>query len=153
MPHKHHPIKSPRQQLKPVVFYFRFTDEQRNFWYATDSRRAGRDKRPIADVPAWTRLLYHQCSCCTLSSETEFCPTALTLRELLTHFAGSEASERVSLRKLIGAEEHRIVTDLRRALAFVIPVVLARSACPHAHLLEGLCTTGHMPDTLDRAHG
>lgn len=135
---------------KRVTFSFEFEDGTKDFHYVVDAELQYRPDRPPEHIPEWAELPCHRCSCCTLAETCRYCPPALRLSDLVSRFSNSSCIERVVLRRAVGGEEHSITTDLQRALAFVFPAIVARSACPHArflHVVEKYCKP--FPDLQD----
>lgn len=111
-----------------------------------------------AQLPAWTKLEFHQCEHCPLSAHsTTHCPFALALVAPVELLAQSPSYEQVRVEVRWRGREIRQSTTLQRALGSLLGALGATSGCPHTRLLKAMAWF-HQPfsgtdETLYRVFG
>jgi len=111
-----------------------------------------------ADLPAWTRLEFHQCTHCPLHAEDHpHCPVAVNISLVIGRFDTVVSHNEIDL-QVITTE--RIVsqrTTVQRAISSLLGLLFAASGCPHTGYLKPMARF-HLPlaseeDTFYRAAG
>ncbi|TWC30328.1 hypothetical protein FBY03_12415 [Pseudomonas sp. SJZ079] len=111
-----------------------------------------------ANLPAWTRLAFHQCAHCPLQVErTLHCPFAVALVAPVVLLEQSPSYERVGVEVHWRGREIRQRTTLQRAMGSLLGVLGATSGCPYTRLFKAMAWF-HLPfsgtdETLYRAFG
>ena len=83
------------------------------------------------ELPAWSRLEFHQCSNCPLSPETHpYCPLAANLVNVVGLFGTTNSFDRLQLD--VTVEERRVSqeTSAQKALSSLFGLISAASGCP-----------------------
>lgn len=94
---------------------------------------------PVADLPEWTRLDFHQCRHCPLSVETTTsCPFAVALREPVARLSDIASYEEVEAVVHWRGREIRQATTIQRAAGALLGAVSATSGCPHTLPLKAM---------------
>ncbi|MDX1754633.1 MAG: hypothetical protein R3175_01070 [Marinobacter sp.] len=85
----------------------------------------------------WTRLAYHQCEHCPLSTDQyRDCPLALALKPVLTKMGAAVSHDLVQVRVCTDHREMSVECTMQRAVGSLFGVVSAFSGCPHTRLLR-----------------
>jgi hypothetical protein len=111
-----------------------------------------------AELPAWTRLGFHQCGNCPLHPDrSPRCPVAVDVFRITERFADMLSYERVHVQVTRGARSYDIDCDVQTGLGSLLGLVMASSGCPILSQLRGL-THFHLPfaefeETLFRTVG
>lgn len=120
-------------------YHFEFQDQHQDFFYVVEEEMVDVKDSPqrSATLPAWTRLNCRQCSHCPLSDQVvHYCPPTLNMIRLVERFSECNSYDEVTLHVSTGNQKHSIKTDLQTALAHLYPVILFKSSCPYAYLLQ-----------------
>lgn len=119
----------------------------------------GEDEPPTtAELPAWTRLDFHQCASCPLRAESSpRCPAAVDVFRITERFADLLSYDRVHVRVIRDSRTYTIDCDVQTGLGSLLGLVMASSACPVLSQLRGLARF-HLPfaefeETLFRTVG
>ncbi len=102
------------------------------------------DNRP-KEMPAWSRLDFHQCSNCPLTPETHpYCPLAANLVNVVGQFNTLHSFDRLQLDVII--EERRVSqeTAAQKALSSLIGLISAASGCPNTAFFKPMARF-HLP--------
>lgn len=108
--------------------------------------------------PEWTRLGFHQCRHCPLSSEdVSHCPYAVALQEPARATVNRASHEPVSVTVFARTREIRAETTLQRAMGSLLGLIGPFSGCPMTAILRPMARH-HLPlsspeETLNRAFG
>ena len=102
------------------------------------------DIRPD-DPPAWTRLTFHQCPHCGLTSDQHpYCPAALSLAPIVKKFDGLHSHDELSVEIITAERKIRQQTTAQRAIGSMMGLVFATSGCPHAAFFRPMARF-HLP--------
>jgi len=83
-------------------------------------------------APAWADLTFEQCSNCPLEpGESQYCPLALRLLQLVQSFGRHMASEEVDLKVETLERTYLAHTTLQEAIRSLVGVLMPLSGCPH----------------------
>ncbi len=97
------------------------------------------------DLPAWTKLEFHQCAHCPLSSATvSHCPMAVQLVKLVGVFGKRHSYDTVAVN--VDSAERRVTksTTVQRALGSLLGLLIAASGCPKVEFLKPMAHF-HLP--------
>jgi hypothetical protein len=110
------------------------------------------------ELPAWTKLGFHQCANCPLAVEASpRCPVAVDVFRITDGFADILSHERVHVRVQRDARRWETDCDVQTGLGSLLGLVMASSGCPILGELRAL-TRFHLPfaefeETLFRTVG
>lgn len=94
---------------------------------------------PVADLPDWTRLDFHQCQHCPLTpGESPYCPFAVALREPVALLSSIASYEEVDAVVHWRGREIRQSTTIQRGAGALLGAVSATSGCPHTLPLKAM---------------
>lgn len=126
--------------MPTFVYHFRFADG------ATASFRApAASDIPLAELPSWTELGFHQCPNCPLSTATtSHCPMAVQLVALVKVFGGKNSYD--PLVATVESAERTVIknTTVQRAVHSLMGSLAAGSACPRVDFLKPMAHF-HLP--------
>lgn len=111
---------------------------------------------PINELPFWTELTFHQCSNCTLTTETYlYCPLAVNISSITSRFDRLLSYDEIRL--VVTTKERTVcqTTAAQRAVSSLFGLVIANSGCPHTAFFKPMARF-HLPlansrETLYRA--
>ncbi len=110
------------------------------------------------DLPAWTRLDFHQCPHCPLNIHSHpDCPVALSLVDVLKRFDNVLSHDQIDL-EVITAERHVSQhTTVQKGISSLLGLLFPTSGCPHTAFFRPMVRF-HLPmatqdDTIFRATG
>lgn len=136
-----------------IVYRLRFADGQ-----SAEHTIALTETPPTTEHAEWTRLGFHQCPNCPLSTEqVSHCPFATAL-EAPVRFLGERLSHtEVDVQVTHRGREIHQHTTLQRAVGSMLGAIGATSGCPHTTFLKAMAWF-HQPfsdndETLFRAIG
>ncbi|MBN48307.1 MAG: hypothetical protein CMN85_02125 [Spongiibacteraceae bacterium] len=95
--------------------------------------------------PEWTALDYKKCSHCPLTSDKHpHCPVAIRLHDLVERFHDTSSIDEVEME--IITEERKVIqkTDMQRAAASMLELILPASGCPKTDHMRPLARF-HLP--------
>jgi len=145
------------EQVNMIGYMFRIENgETLNF--QVDINRHYNDKANTDTRRFWTKLDYHRCGNCPLSSDKyHFCPTAVDLQEIIEKFSSFFSHNRVDVRVISSEREYSKSCDIQTGLQSLLGLVMATSACPILSNLWALANF-HLPfatteDTVFRTVG
>ncbi|MCK5404777.1 MAG: hypothetical protein KAI75_06080 [Desulfobulbaceae bacterium] len=102
------------------------------------------DIRP-QNPPDWTRLSFHQCPHCGLTSDQRpYCPAALSLAPIVKRFDGLHSHDKLSVEIITAERKIRQQTTAQRAIGSMMGLVFATSGCPHAAFFRPMARF-HLP--------
>jgi len=135
-------------------------DKQRRevFDVRLDTRRLEAIDEPDRNLPAWTRLGFHQCSHCPLNGDTHpNCPVAVSLADVIDRFDNVVSHDEIDLEVITEARRFSQRTTAQRAIGSLLGLLFATSGCPHTDFLKPMARF-HLPlaseeDTIFRAAG
>ncbi len=139
-----------------ILYRFRFSDGRS--WLQSVELEPDAARLAEPQLPAWTRLEFHQCGHCPLRPEsTPHCPLAAALVAPVELLAQSPSYERVEVEVHWRGREIRQSTTLQRALGSLLGALSATSGCPQTRLLKAMAWF-HLPfsgtdETLYRVFG
>lgn len=116
-----------------LVYHFQFPDGR------TESLQVGpaAPGQAQADLPPWTKLGFHQCSNCPLSTaDTPHCPMAVSIVPLVVLFDKVRSYDDVTAQ--VESEERTVTkrTSVQRVLRSLMGLLTASSACPRIEFLK-----------------
>lgn len=112
----------------------------------------------IPNPPEWARLEHEQCRGCVLNrAEHPYCPSALSLVELVELFGALESYDEVHVTVTTEARTLSAQTSVQKALSSLIGLHMATSGCPSMTFFRPMARF-HLPfatkdETLFRAAG
>lgn len=126
--------------MSKLVYHFLFPDGR------SESLEAGAAApQPLAALPPWTELGFHQCANCPLStSDTKHCPMAVRLVPLVDLFDKVRSYDDVTAR--VESEERTVTkrTSVQRVLRSLMGLLSASSDCPRIEFLKPMAHY-HLP--------
>lgn len=97
------------------------------------------------NLPAWTKLEYRQCLCCTLTKENElYCPVAENLSRVVFRFKRILSYEKCTVRCQTNERTYVKKTSVMEGLSSIMGVVMATSRCPIMELFRPMARF-HLP--------
>ncbi|MDL0431964.1 hypothetical protein QPM17_12535 [Marinobacter sp. TBZ242] len=139
-----------------VHYHFRFVD---NAVWECDVASVDTEQQALTDnLPDWTRLGFHQCSHCPLSTrEHKYCPYAVALVEPARVTAMRPSHEPVTITVTSRSRTITADTTLQRAMGSLLGLVGPFSGCPVTRILRPMARF-HLPlsspdETLFRTFG
>ena len=98
-----------------------------------------------SERPWWTELDYYKCPNCTReSTEHRYCPTALSLVDLVTEFSSSLSWEEVDVRIETHARSYAKQTSLQTGVGSLVGLCMVTSGCPILEKLKPM-VVDHLP--------
>ena len=95
--------------------------------------------------PGWTKLLYHQCACCSLDSRNHsYCPIAINIAEVVESFKNINSSERCIVRCVTPERLYGKKTLVQDGLFSILGIIMATSNCPTMNFLKPMARF-HLP--------
>lgn len=113
---------------------------------------------PADDLPDWTRLAFHQCPHCPLSStEHSRCPVAVALVRVIGHFDNVVSHNEIDLTVITNERQVSQKTTAQKGVSSLVGLLFATSGCPHTGFLKPMARY-HLPlaseeETYYRATG
>lgn len=129
----------------PIVSYKFTLDDGRVAEFKVDRSRKWDDAIDQQEHEAWTRLDFHQCSNCPLSSdEYKHCPAAVDLEPVAAQFSDIVSFEKVRVE--VRTEERVYVNDCdaQTGLRSLTGLIMSTSGCPILNQLRVLAEM-HLP--------
>jgi hypothetical protein len=127
---------------KVVSYEFAFADGE-ILRFIVELQRERGVARP--DAPAWTRLDYHKCSVCPLTSETtSHCPAALDVETIIEGFKSGDSTDQVDVVVKTAERTYSNQCKADDAIHSLLALVMVTSGCPILSMLEGLAYF-HLP--------
>lgn len=137
-------MSSDNRSDDEVVYHFEFEDGT-SWRFQVSLTGEDWNWTQAQDLPDWTRLDFHQCSHCPLSTDEHVrCPYAAALAEPATVTAMRVSFEQVSVRVLMRNREVRASTTLQRGMGSLLGLLGALSGCPHTNILKPMARY-HLP--------
>lgn len=139
-----------------VHYHFRFDDH--SVWECDVASVDGGQSSQTENLPDWTRLGFHQCSHCPLSTrEHEYCPYAVALVEPARVTSMRPSHEPVAVTVTSRSRTITADTTLQRAMGSFLGLVGPFSGCPVTRILRPMARF-HLPlsspdETLFRTFG
>lgn len=98
-----------------------------------------------AHYPEWTRLEFHQCINCPLTSDDFiYCPVAVNLVPIIYWCKDLDSYNEVDVVVTSAEREVRASTSLQRAISSLLGLLMSSSACPKMKFLRPLARF-HLP--------
>lgn len=138
--------------------HYRFRFEDGSTWECDVAAKDGGQALTAASLPDWTRLGFHQCSHCPLSTEEHrHCPYAVALVEPARVTATRVSHEPVRVTVTSRSRTITANTTLQRAMGSLLGLVGPFSGCPVTRVLRPMARF-HLPlsspdETLFRTFG
>ncbi len=133
-------------------------EQQEVFDLQLDARSLEVINVPCRNLPAWTRLEFHQCSHCPLDSKAyPDCPVAVNLALVIGRFDHVVSHDKVDLEVITDERHVSQHTTVQRGISSLLGLLFAASGCPHTAYLKPMARF-HLPlaskeDTIFRAAG
>ena len=130
--------------MSSVIYRFRVADTSL-YEYEVSLEPPKPDARKDVSQPTWTKLAFHQCANCTLSSDDHpYCPVAVRLPSLVDMANRLHSYDRITVE--VELRERRIIqeTTAQRAVSSLLGLVMATSECPHMVYLRPMARF-HLP--------
>lgn len=102
--------------------------------------------RPLDDHPPdWTRLEFHQCPNCPLSTDTDpLCPAAVSMVDLVRSFDGVSSYDEIIV-EIFTSERHLIQpTSAQQGVSSLMGLLIAASGCPRSAYFKPMARF-HLP--------
>jgi len=100
--------------------------------------------------PSWTKLDFHQCSCCPLdAASTPYCPIAVTIAELVETFKDAVSSDNCMVYCKTPERTYCKESSIQEGLFSIFGIIMATSDCPIMSVFKPMARF-HLPfSTLD----
>lgn len=96
-------------------------------------------------LPAWTKLVFHQCPHCPLNSaETPHCPLAARISGVIGRFEAFVSHDDVTVKVATKDRVYACRTTVQRGLGSLLGLVIATSGCPHMDFFRPMARF-HLP--------
>ncbi|MGA1844767.1 MAG: DUF6901 family protein [bacterium] len=96
-------------------------------------------------LPEWTKLDFHQCPNCPLSTKTHtHCPVALSLADVVERFDGILSYDQVHLEVTMKERFVSQETTAQKGISSLMGLVMATSGCPHTAFFKPMARF-HLP--------
>ena len=128
------------------LYRFRLADGRRHdIELPVDAATLEALPNPAEEPPDWTRLGFHQCTNCPLTSQDRpHCPLAARLSRLMPLFEGLHSHDEVDVEAVTAERTVVKHTTAQRALSSIMGLIIATSACPHTVFLKPMARF-HLP--------
>lgn len=132
--------------MKHLITYQVKLDDGVERRYEVDINRPARMQEQNGEEhPQWTRLEQHQCNNCPLPAKTFlYCPAAIELEEIATHFSDATSVDRVDVWVHSPERSYFKNCDIQTMLQSLYGLIMASSACPILSRLKPL-SRYHLP--------
>ena len=133
----------------PNTIKYVFGLEMEELVFTIDTAQGSSEIHPsrpeLESYPQWTKLETNQCPNCTLKvADSEYCPAAVRIHEVLETFRHSTSVERIDLSVVTHRRIFKQQCDLQSALNSMLGLQMATSGCPILEKLRGMANF-HMP--------
>ena len=128
--------------MKPSTIRYRFrlkggAEEIFNLQFEAKTLRLINIK--TIDLPAWTRLDFHQCSHCPLSIETDrFCPLAANLSRIVDKFERLVSYDEIHIDVTTDQRLISQYTTAQNGISSIMGLMMATSGCPHTSFFRSM---------------
>ncbi len=118
----------------------RFADGKEERFFIEMSRSGTFVLSDLQEPAAWTRLDFHQCSCCPLSvDKVPYCPAAESLENTLMRFRSHFSYEKVEATAVDGANRRTVLEGtLQEVGSIFVQLAVFSSGCPIGKRLRPL---------------
>jgi len=97
------------------------------------------------NLPAWTKLDFHQCKHCTLTlTDTSHCPVAANITDVVTSFDGMTSFDKVHAEVITAERTITQETTIQRGIGSLMGLIFATSGCPHMKFFKPMARF-HLP--------
>ena len=129
-----------------IVYEFIFEDGTVNTFNLKIDPQTMSISMPESDPkPEWTRLEYHQCSCCPLDpGEVPFCPIAINIADLVEKFKNEISSDHCRVRCHTPERTYIKDTSIQEGLFSIFGIIMPTSSCPVMSFLKPMARF-HLP--------
>ena len=129
-----------------IVYEFHFDDGNlKTFRFLLDASTVTLILPEPAVKPDWTKLDYHQCSCCTLEKKTHpYCPVALNIAELIDEFKEAISSDNCFVRCITQERTYERDASIQEGLFSIFGIIMATSNCPIMNFFKPMARF-HLP--------
>ena len=130
-----------------IKYQFIFKDDKEDLHFSVYFNPENGIALPPEDSHAeeWTRIDYHQCPGCPLTSEeNKNCPIAFNIAGLVNKFTELYSDEEVKIIVNVPERTYSKETDVADGLRSIIGIYIAASGCPKAEILKPMANF-HLP--------
>jgi len=116
-----------------------------------DARSLELVNKPCGDLPAWTKLDFHQCPHCPLDASTHpNCPVAVSLVDVVKRFDNVISYDEIDLE--VTSMDRRISrhTTAQKAISSLVGMLFPASGCPHTAFFKPMVRF-HLPLASEEA--
>jgi hypothetical protein len=133
-------------QILEIEYRFILPDDKKiSFRFSFNRETMLIDNHYPEDLPAWTKLVFHQCSHCPLAPvEHSHCPLAYQLVSIIKHFNEAMSYDTVQLEVLTERRNISKTTSLQDALSAILGLIIPTSGCPHTAFFRPMARF-HLP--------
>jgi len=133
-------------------------DQQETFNIQIDAEKLEMINVSHDDLPEWTKLDFHKCPHCPLSSSRHLnCPLAISLVTVINRFESVLSIDEIELEVI--TEDRRVIvnTTAQKGISSLLGLLFPISGCPHTAFFKPMVRF-HLPlateeDTIFRAAG
>lgn len=98
-----------------------------------------------ADLPAWTKLEFHQCPHCPLTvAEHPHCPLSIQLINIVKGFRHLSSYDPIHVEVVTAERRVSLETTAQRAIGSMMGLIIATSGCPHTAFFKPMARF-HLP--------
>jgi hypothetical protein len=117
-----------------ISFHFTYTfttGTVKEFLLQLDSQTLNLVRPEKGSYPEWTALQFFQCpNCCLNPNQDRYCPSAISLIEIIRAFKDSVSYEEVDVTISTEARDYIKRTTLQKGLSSLLGLCMATSGCP-----------------------
>lgn len=117
-----------------IEYRFKLPDnKEESFRLQLDSHTIELIRPEDTQLPEWTRLAFHQCPNCPLSSDTALdCPAAVSVVDVVRSFDGLASFDEIVV-EIFTSERHLIQpTSAQQGISSLMGLLIAASGCPRS---------------------
>ncbi len=126
------------------IFCFSNGTEKR-YKIVIDSKKITLKYPELNSGPEWTKLEYHQCSCCPYTTkDMEYCPLAVNIAELVEEYKDTVSFESCVVTCVTDERTYVKDTSIQDGLFSILGLINATSNCPHMEIFRPMARF-HLP--------
>lgn len=146
---------------KFIEIHYCFKSEKQKheiFELRLDSQTLEMVNKSSEDLPAWTRLDFHQCPHCPLNTHSHpYCPVALSLVDVVKRFDNVLSYDQIDLEVITAERRVSQHTTVQKGISSLLGLLFPTSGCPRTAFFRPMVRF-HLPmatqqDTIFRATG
>lgn len=129
-----------------ITYLFSFDGKpERRFRVVLDPRTLEQQMPPLDTLPEWTRLEFHQCPNCPLTTATHtHCPVAVTLYGVVEFFNDIPSYHQMDVKVVTPERIISAHTTAQKALSSLMGLLIPTSGCPRMALFKPMARF-HLP--------